>query len=81
LVDYLGGLECSTYLDDILMIKFGSLLLEICATVHLETEEGTHGLLGGIRVLLTFLLLDLFLSDDLWVCSMCDDGLRVGGGL
>lgn len=39
------------------MVEARGFTLEACAASHLETEEGTHGLLGGIGILLTLLLL------------------------
>jgi hypothetical protein len=38
------------------MVKFRSFLLQSSATGHLETEEGTHGFLRGISLLLALLL-------------------------
>lgn len=50
------------------MIEFRSFLFEACTASHLETEECTHGLLGGALLLLALLLL-LWGSND-W-CSYC----------
>ena len=40
------------------MVETGGLVLETLAAGHLETEEGAHGLLGGIGILLALLFLD-----------------------
>lgn len=46
-----------TYLDDVFVVEAWCLVLETLAAGHLEAEEGTHGLLGGVRILLALLLL------------------------
>jgi hypothetical protein len=40
------------------VVEAGGFVLEALAAGHLETEEGTHGLLGGVGILLALLLLD-----------------------
>ena len=48
---------CNTYLNDISVIKIGSLNLQTCPSELLVAEEATHGFLRGVLGLLGSLLL------------------------